>query len=272
MTTLDFTSTSADGLRQTGDPLISVTTIIANLGSQPAVTIPLITGEKPDVNWVWDYLREPADFFGTTMPARDELRAACERFAASAADGSGRSLVAVTIMLIEANGRAQFVVTGIPAQRFDPTPVRIAVGSDVSWLAPSASDPLWRRMAARTTSRGDVDQLRRWLNGNGFADLVNRRADSTTDPPTLGALVLDYGDHLIGLDNPNPTSVLGLMERCGALRVGIDMERGDLDGSGLAASAWWISPFFDVHPVDQIGDARYDVEFGVLPIFLERLS
>lgn len=272
MSTLDFTSTSADGLRQAGDPLISVTTIVTDLGSHPAVTFPLISGETPDVNWAWDYLASPADYFGMTMPSRDELRSAVERFAASAAAGARLSRVAATIMLIEADGRGQFVITGVPGHWFDPTPVRIHVSSDVSWPAARSTDPLWRRMAARTASRGDVDQLRRWLTGAGFVDLVNLHGESSIGPPALGALLFDHGHRLIGLDAPGPASVLGLMERCGAVRAGMITGQTEFIASGPAASAWWISPLFEVHPVDQIGDARYEVEFGLPPIFLERRS
>jgi hypothetical protein len=269
MTTLDFTSTSADGLRQADDPLISVTTIVANLGSHPAVTVPLIAGETLDVNWTWDYLEEPADFFGIAMPPKDELRSACERFAASAATGTGHSLLAVTIMLIEANDRAQFVITGLPTRWFDPTPVRIAVSSDVSWAAPTATDPLWRRMAARTSSKGGVDQLRRWLNGNGFVDLVNRERKSSVGPPALGALIFNTGGRLVGLDNPCPVSILGLMARSGAVHA--EMITGQTEFAGLEPirSVWWISPLFEVRPVDHIGDVRHGVEFDLPPTFLE---
>jgi hypothetical protein len=273
MTTLDFTSTSADGLRQSDDPLISVTTILANLGTHPAGTIPLISGETPDVSWTWDHLEEPAEFFGMTMPSRVALRSAWERFAASAAAGTGHSLVAATIMLIEANGQAQFVITGVPARRFDPTPVRLAVSSDVSWPAPSATDPSWRRMAARTTSRGGVDQLQRWCAGNGFVDVVNRHGGpgaSTVGPPALGALVFDHGNRLVGLDNPYPVSILGLLRRYGG--AGMSMGHTEFVAPEPVASAWWISPLFAVHPVDRIGDARFQVEFGVPPTFLEGLS
>lgn len=272
MTTLDFSSTSADGLRPIVDPIISVTTIIANLGSHPTVTMPVFTGETPDVNWTWNYLHEPADFFGMTMPTREELRSAYERFNARSAEGSERSLLAVTVMLIEVNGRPQFVLTGVHAQRFDPTPVRLAVGSDATWPTPSAADPVWRRMAARTASRGDVDQLRRWLNGNGFADIVNRREGSMIGPPAMGTLIFDDGSRPIGLDNPVPTSPIELMQRCGALDAGISTEHDEIDASGPVSAAWWISPLFGVHPVDQIGDEHYAVEVGVPPTFLGRPS
>jgi hypothetical protein len=269
MSTLDFTSTSADGLRQADDPLISLTTIVANLGSHPAVTVPLITGEMPDVNWTWDYLEEPADFFGIAMPAKADLRSACERFAASATAGmAGHSLLAVTIMLIEANGRVQFVITGVPTRCLDPTPVRIAVSSDAPWCAPTATDPVWRRMSACTTSKGDVDQLRRWLNGNCFVDLVNRQGEALIGPPALGALVFDTGSRLIGLENSCPTSILELMARSGVMHAGMVTGHSEFAGFEQVRSAWWISPRFGVHPVEQIGDTDYEVEFDSPPIFL----
>lgn len=270
MTTLDFTSTSADGLRQTDDPLISVTTILASLGSHPAVTIPLISGEMPDTSWVWDYLEEAAEFFGMTPPSRGEWRSAWEGFAGSVAAGSGQPLVAVTIMLIEANGQPQFVITGVPVRRFAPTPVRIAVTSDVSWSVPSATDPWWRRMAARTTSRGDIDQLQRWCTGNGVVDVVNRQTESSIGPPVLGALVVDDGNRLTGLDNPNPVSTLGLLKRYGGAATTIGQAESVIPEP--TASAWWISPLFEVHPVELVGNLALEVEFGVPPTFLEGLS
>ncbi len=269
MTTLDFTSTSADGLRHAADPLISITTIVANLGGHPVVTFPLIIGENSDVDWVWDYLEEPADFFGIAMPPRDELRSAHERFVASASAGTGRPLLAVTVMLIEAHGRPQFVITGAPARRFDSTPVRIAVDTVVPWPGSHATDPQWRRMAARTTSRGDVDQLRRWLSGNGFVDLVHRREESSIGSPALGALVFDHAGRLTGLDDPYPVSIFGLMEGCGAVRAGMTRQT-ELAGFEQASSTWWISPFFEVHPVEQIGDVSYETDSP--PTFLGTTS
>jgi len=272
MTTLDFTSTSADGLRHAADPLISITTIVANLGSHPVITFPLPTGEAADAGWVWNYLEEPAHFFGIAMPARDELQSAFERFAASPSVGAGHALLAVTVMLIEANGRAQFVITASTAQRFDPTPVRIAVTSDVQWPAPDAADPQWRRMAMRTASRGHVDQLRRWLNDDGFSDVVRRREESSIGAPALGALVFDHADGLTGFDDPYPVGVLGLMERCGAVCAGTIGKHAEIACYGEASSAWWISPLFEVHPVDQIGDVRYESENGFPTRLLGRRS
>lgn len=276
MTTLDFTSTSADGVRRAADPLISVTTIVANLGGHPAVTIPMITGEAPDANWAWEYLEAPADFFGITMPPRHELRLALELFDSSAtAAEANRGILAVTIMLVEVNGGAQFVITGVPVRQFDPAAVRVAVGPDVSWVAPNVADPLWRRMAARTTSRAEVDELRRSLNRDGFADQVGQRDHSLIGPPALGALVFDFRDSLIGLESARAASVLGLMERCGAIRAGIVTGPSDFLAPGLASSAWWISPGFGVHPVDSVGDVHYQrdqLESGLPPTFLGRLS
>lgn len=276
MTTLDFTSTSADGVRQAADPAISVTTIVANLGGHPAVTVPMITGEAPDVNWTWDYLEEPADFFGFTMPTRDDLRLALERFDSKAtAREATRRILAVTIMLIEVTGGTQFVITGVPVRQFDPTAVRIAIGLDASWLVPGVADPLWRRMAARTTSGGEVDQLRRSLAGNGFADQVGRHDQSMIGPPALGALVFGDGEKFIGLESPRLASVLGLMERCGAIRAGTIAGASDFLAPDPASSAWWISPSFEVHPVLYIGDVKYrceEFESGLLPTFLGRIS
>jgi hypothetical protein len=177
----------------------------------------------------------------------------------------------VTILLIEANGRVQFVVTGVPGRQFDPTPVRIAVTSDVSWPVCHPTDAMWQRMAARTTSRGDVDQLARWLNGNGFVDLVGSDGASSSGPPALGALVFDHRDRLIGLDNPWPVSVLGLMGRCGATRAGMITAPTDFVDPEQASFAWWVSPLFEVHPVERIGEMRYEVDTAMPPTFLGRM-
>jgi len=276
MTTLDFTSTSADGVRQAAEPVISVTTIVANLGGHPAVTVPMITGETPDVNWTWDYLAEPAGFFGITMPTRDALRFALERFDSSATSReTRRRIVAVTIMLVEVNGGAQFVITGVPVRQFDPAAVCVAVGPDSSWLAPGAAEPLWRRMAARTSSQGDVDQLSRSLNGDDFVDQVGRLDQSMIGPPALGALVFGHGDEFIGLESPRAASVLALMERCGAILSGTITRASDFVAPAAASSAWWISPSFEVHPAACIGDVHYlrdEIDSGLIPAFLGSLA
>jgi hypothetical protein len=79
----------------------------------------------------------------------------------------------------------------------------------------------------------------------------------------LGALVFDTATGLVGIDNPEPTSVLDLLGRCGVI-TGI--RRVDVRPTG-AHRAWWIAPTFKTHPVANIDDTVFDVEDR--PPFLE---
>ena len=103
------------------------------------------------------------------------------------------------------------------SSRYDPSrsePVRIDV-CDVSFPLTRATDPLWRRMAARTTSRGGEDQLRRWLNGRGYADGVS--AGSVLGIPFLGALIFQRRRRRVRARQRRTQSILTQLQRCGAI-------------------------------------------------------
>ena len=255
-TTLALAPSSAHRIHEIDTPLIPLAQVIERLGAQPTTTVPMIAGKVPDVDGIWGYLSEPAEFFGVPMPEREALDAALHRFA-SAAAGRGRALIATTVTVLEIDSRPDVVVTGAVVDPMVSTAVRIAC-CDPGPQVPCATDPLWLRMAARTTSRAAVDQIQRWLNDGGYADGV-----PAVGAPLLGALVFDTADGLVGIDNPEPTSILDLLDRCGAT-TGI--RRVDARPAD-AHRAWWISPGFQTHPVASIDDTVFDVEDR--PPFLE---
>jgi hypothetical protein len=258
-TTLALAPTSAHRIHEIDTPLIPVTQVIARLGSQPTITVPMIAGAAPDVDRIWGYLDEPAEFFDIPIPDRDVLHAALTRFAGATA-GRGHTLIAATVTVVEIDGMPDFVVTGAVVDPVDSTAVRIA-GCDGPQV-PRATDPLWLRMAARTTSRAAVDQIQRWLNDDGYADGVP--TGTLAGAPLLGALVFDTAAGLVGIDNPEPTSILDLLDGCG---VTTGIRRVDVRPAG-ADRAWWISPSFQTHPVASIDDTVFGVQDGVRPPFL----
>jgi hypothetical protein len=220
----------------------------------------MVAGVAPDADGIWSFLQEPADFFDVPMPDLDVLRAALNRFAVATGAGD-RALIAATITLVEIAGLPDFIVTGRVVDRVRATGVRV-LGCDAAMHGPGNTDPVWLRMAARTTSRGPVDQIRRWLNAAGYADAVPAE---TCAAPLLGALVFDTAGTLVGIDNPEPTSILDQLEGCG---VTTGIRRLD-ERPAVADRAWWISPEFETHPVVSIDDASYDVAAEPWPPFLE---
>lgn len=255
-TTLALAPSSAHRIHEIDTPLIPLAQVIERLGAQPTIVFPMIAGEVPDVDGIWRYLSEPAEFFGVSMPGREALEAALHRFAGAVA-GRGRALIATTVTVLEIDSRPDVVVTGAVVDPMVSTAVRIA-RCDLGPQVPCATDPLWLRMAARTTSRAAVDQIQRWLTDGGYADGV-----PAVGTPLLGALVFDTKAGLVGIDNPEPTSILDLLDRC---RVTTGIRRVDALPVD-ARRAWWISPGFQTHPVASIDDTVFDVE--VRPPFLE---
>ncbi len=159
---------------------VPATQMIARPGTWPTITIPMAGGRRPDVDGAWSHLEDAADFFGIPMPPPHELTTKLDDVAAACPN----PLVAVTIVVLEADGVSSFAVSGTPVLPWRPVAVRIA--GDESVPHPHrASDPWWRRMAARTTSRGELDQRERWLTGRGFVDGV------TDGQPLLGAVIVD---------------------------------------------------------------------------------
>jgi hypothetical protein len=259
-TTLALAPTSAHRIHEIDTPLIPVAQVIARLGTNPTITVPMVAGIEPDVDGIWRYVKEPADFFDVPIPDRGALHTALARFAA--AHGHERALIAVTVTVLEIDGGPDFVVTGIGVDRVHRTGVRVA-GCDAALPVPRTTDPTWLRMAARTTSRGSVDQIRRWLSEGGYADGVP--AGTFAGAPLIGALVYDVTGELVGIENPEPTSVLDQLERCGVVNGVARVDERPVH----ARRVWWISPNFETHPVLSIGDALYRIDPEVVPPFLE---
>ena len=256
-TALDVVFSSTHGIREISRPLLPATHLVAHPGTSPTVTVPVLSGGRPDVDALWSFLAETAHFFGIPMPGPDDLSAALGAFLERAA---AVPMVAVSVTVVELDGAAQFVVTGAEVRPIRSEPVRIDV-CDVPFPLTRSGDPLWRRMAARTTSRGAEDQLRRWLDGRGYADGVS--GGSTLGVPFLGVLVFQRGDEVCGLDNAEPTSILDQLQACGAVADVPRVERCPDD----AERAWWISPGFETHRVSAIGATPYAVDTGATPIF-----
>jgi len=216
---------------------VRATQLITRPGTLPAMTIPIADGRWPRTDGIWSHLQEPAEFFGIAMPGLSELTAAFSGFAATVPT----AMVAATVVILETDGGSEVAVTGTVVQPLRSEPVAV-VADDSAPPAHRASDPWWRRMAARTTSRAEVDQRERWLNGRGFADAL---ADGV---PLLGVLVVQTPHGVVGVENPEPTSVLDQLAECGwtapvakAAALPADVLR-----------AWWVSPRFETHPVAEL--------------------
>jgi hypothetical protein len=227
--------------------------LVGRLGAYPTVTVPIYQGRPVDTAWLWHHLAEPADYFGLTMPSQADLAAAVARFRGQ--------LVAVTVTITD-GGR--YAVTATPSQVFSPDPVRIG-WRDNAWTAPAATDERWLRMAARTTSLGTVDLLLRRLAEQGCVDGMRPGPDVT--PAVAGALVLDIGAELVGVENGEPVSVLEQLQSCGVVRA---VARRDAVPVDQVLRAWWISPQYRTHPVAQLGDHAAAVDSSHPP-FLEQL-
>ena len=206
----------------------------------------------PDVGAIWAYLAEPADFFGLAMPPLDDLTAAVSAFAATFPEDA--ALVATDVTISEVNRLPEILVTGsaVAPRRGD------AVRIDGPRTPPlhQASDPWWRRMAARTTSRGELDQCQRWLNGRGFADGVSK-----VGRPLLGALVFEYDGAVVGVEDSEPTSVLDQMAQCGAID---EIDRVD-ECRTIADRVWWVSPRYRTHPVEELDGTAFPVDGDAVP-------
>jgi hypothetical protein len=241
-------------------PQVCATELVAHPGTLPTVTIPLVTGSPTEVDVVWRHLREPAEFFGCAMPDAEELAAALSAFSAKALvlnrmDGEW-ALIAAAVTIAPSDGKPRVLVTGVASPPLAPEVVRIA-RDDSTPPAHRSSDPWWRRMAARTTSRGELDQRERWLNGRGYADGLSDGV------PILGAMVFEAAGSVVGVENPEPTSILDQLERCGVIA---DIERVPASPSH-AERVWWLSPRYRTHPVAEIDGTRYPTDADALPSF-----
>lgn len=229
--------------------------LVGRLGAYPTVTVPIYQGRTVDTPSLWQHLAEPADYFGLTMPARADLDSALASF--STLPG----LTAATVTITD-GGRC--AVTGLPSQVCMPNPVRIG-WRDSGWTPPAATDEPWLRMAARTTSLGTVDLLLRRLAEQGCVDGIAPGPEIT--PAVVGALVLDIGAELVGVENPEPVSIVDQLQTCGVVR---GVERRASVPADQVLRAWWISPQYRTHPVAQLGDHAVPVD-PAHPPFLEQL-
>jgi hypothetical protein len=238
--------------QETDTRQVCATQLITRPGTLPAITIPMTGGCPPDADHVWAYLQEPAEFFGVAMPGRLELTAALSDFAETV----GSALVATTVTIVEVAGAPRIAVAGTAVQPLRAEAVRIAPDESVPHLH-RASDPWWRRMAARTTSRGELDQRERWLNGLGFADALS------DGEPILGALVFETPGGVVAVENPEPTSVLDQLARCGAMTPTTMVSTLPAD----AERVWWVSPRYETHPVAELAGTPLAVVNEAVPSF-----
>ncbi len=233
-------SRSTHSIPEIVTPLLPVTQVITHLGTNPTLTVPVVVGVEPDVRGAWHRLAEVADFFGIAMPGLDDFRVAVlEQLAATRPVGT---MLAVTVTVFDVDGRSRVVVGSEPVEPVRPAPVRIG-RCDAVGLVPRSADPVWRRMAGRTTSRGHIDQFQRWLADQGWVDAVPSAEPS--DAPYLGALVVETANGLFGIEDPEPASLLDQLAACG---VTAHVERTGRVPADVTR-AWWVSPRFLIHPV-----------------------
>jgi hypothetical protein len=248
------------GIGEIARPLFAATQVMAHPGTNPTVTVPVVAGRSPDVDGLWAFLAEPAEFFGFAMPGHEVLSDAIAHFIDAVRGAAGTKVSALSVTLVEYGGSAQFVVTGSAVQPARRDAVRIDV-CDVSFPLTRAGDPSWRRMAARTTSRAEEDQLRRWLEDRGYVDAVSRAV--APGVPFLGALIFERGADVCGVDNVEPTSILIQLQECGAIGSIRRVDSCPAD----AERVWWISPGYERHPVAAIGASTYTVDEDAAPAF-----
>lgn len=242
MSTLEFVSTSADGIVGADVPLVTAPTLLAGLGSQPHVTVPLVGGRAPAVPPIWQRLADTAAFFDTPIPDVTALADALNGFLA-AAPTSG--VLAVDVLVTTVAGRAQFIVTGSVIAPVHAQSVTLAT-------RPFEAVPRWRQMAARTAGRADDDLTARELAAAGHTDIADADGDRI-GRPQLGALIFEAAPATIGTG----ADKLQLMQAAGLLDTfAVSDEPVDLAG---ATTAWWISPIFERHPVAAIGTRRFEV-------------
>lgn len=242
-------------------PVVPVTQLIARPGGNPTVTVPLHAAEGPDLETLWAHLAEPAEFFGVAMPAPADLHAAVTGFLGALIADPPNDVVAADITLLDIDGHTRVVVTGGTVRTVRTEAVRLA-GTAAPLPVVRPTDPHWRRMAARTTSMAEADQVQRWLAGQGCVDAVLIRS-GRREAPFLGALVFDTAGGLRGVDNPEPVSILDQMTACGLIEPVGRVDECPAD----ATAVWWISPRFATHPVRSIDGTDYPVDVTVTPPF-----
>jgi hypothetical protein len=212
------------------------TLVITRPGALPSVTIPVFGGRHPDLAQVDDYLRAAADFFAVPMGAPADTAAVISDVIASL--GPAASPVALTVTVADG---APLILTSAPVCPWRPDSVVLTAADSVPH-AHRATDPWWQRMAARTTSRGELDQRERWLNAHGWADALS------DGQPLLGALVFQVADGYCGLENPEPVSLLDQLMQSGVF-PSVPRVPGP---PKVFEQVWWVSPRYETHPVREI--------------------
>ena len=231
---------------------------MAHPGTNPTVTVPVVAGHPPDVAALWSQLAEPAEFFGFAMPPVEHLADAIALFIDSAV--AATTIFALHVTIVERGGATHFAVAGSEVQSSRRDVVRLDT-CDASLPLTRSTDPWWRRMAARTTSKADADGLRRWLEGRGYVDAVP--SAPAPGAPALGALVFVRNGEHYGVDDHEPTSILTQLQECGAIGPLHRVQGCPVD----AERVWWISPGYEYHPVDAIGASTYPVDETAVPPF-----
>jgi hypothetical protein len=251
MSTLEFVSTSADGIAESSAPLVTAPALVAALGTHPALTLPLVCGRETDIEFVWRRLDETGRFYGTTIPPITALRDTLGAFLDEAAARHGRVALAGRVLVVEAGGQTQFVVSAsvIDPVRTEPVMLAATPGPE------TGPAPHWRQMAARTTSQADTDLAERELNAGGYADEVTVVAD-LVGCPRLGALIFDTADGVIGSGGDGATR-LALLRAVGLLDAVTCSEQPVAISS--VTRLRWVSPRFETHPVSAIGAHRFEL-------------
>ena len=242
--------------REIDTPQLRATQLTARPGTLPTLTVPMNGRSAVDVDHIWRHLAEPADFFGVQMPGRADLSAAITAFVTAFPEGADPALVAMTMTIAENDEAPQILVTGSTRQPLIDQAVHVAGELGVAPLH-RASDPWWQRMAARTTSRAASDRCERWLEDRGFADALSE------GQPLVGALVCEVNGRLVGVENPEPTSLLDQLTECGVISALDRVAQCPPD----AVRAWWVSPRYETHPVAQLSGSPIAVDPGLVPAF-----
>lgn len=249
------TDLGRQGVATLDAPVVSVAQLIAQPGTHPTLRVPVRLGAGVEVAVAWRHLAETAAFFGVAMPDAEALATEIAAALAGAVADPPADVVVVAVTLFGGDGSTRIAARTEPVPTGALPPVRI-VACDVPGVVPDADAPPWRRLAARTTSAAERDQLHRWLAGRDAVDAV------PTDPagaPYLGALVFDTDAGLVGMDRPEPHPLLEQAAACGLLPAVARAVRRPV----APRRAWWVSPGFGVHPVARLGDAALDATAAV---------
>jgi hypothetical protein len=241
-------------------PIVGAADLITCLGTYPTLTFPIRRGRPVDVVAMYEFVAEPAEFFGLAVPSMGQFHHAVTGFIAAVFERSSAALVTATLTVAD----ERVVVTGAPGVAFVDVPVRIG-RLDPHHRPPRAGDAHWLRMAARTVSRAGSDHLLRALRDAGCVDGIPAGADIAA--PLAGALVLGTGAGLVGIDTDQPISILHQLRDCGVLA---DLPRRLVVAQPEVQRAWWISPQFSAQPIEMLGERALPVD-PKPPSFLEQL-